>query len=88
MDSTTESVKNFAWQQMDYMWHNHFTFKTTGMVSFEYKEYCVVNTWMDEKTEKPVNPYKYYGKRRTEQLIKEATERIKVQENCELSRRK
>jgi hypothetical protein len=73
---TIEEVKQFAWQQMDYMWHNHSAFKTTGMVSFEYKGYCVVNPWMDEKTEYPVNPYKYYGKTKTDTFIAEAIKSI------------
>lgn len=30
------------------------------MVRFTHKGYCVVNPWMDEKTQKEVDPYQYY----------------------------
>jgi hypothetical protein len=72
-----EKVKQYAWQQMDAMWHNHSVFKTTGMVSFEHKGYTVVNPWLDEKTEKAVNPYSYYGKEKTEYFIREVKKRLK-----------
>lgn len=52
-----EQVKEFAWQQMDVMWHDGSGLATINMVKFAYKGYCVVNPWMDEKTEKSVDPY-------------------------------
>ena len=42
---------------------------------------------MDEKTEKSVNPYEYYGKRRTERFIEEVIEKIKELGDCDISRR-
>ena len=87
MEVKMESVKNFAWNQMDAMWHDGSGLATIDMVKFTYKGYCVVNPWMDEKTEKEVDPYQYYGKQRTEQFFKEATEKIKALGYCEISRR-
>lgn len=67
-----KSIKEFAWQQMDAMWHNQTAFKTYGMVSFTYKGYIVVNPWMDERTIHTVNPYIYYSKRKVRKFIKNA----------------
>lgn len=77
MEVTLEEVKQFAWQQMDYMWHNQSALKTCGMIQFTHKGYMVVNPWMDEKTQKEVNPYQYYGKKKTDYFIKMAISRIK-----------
>lgn len=88
MEITIESVKNFAWNQMDAMWHDGSGLSTINMVKFTYKGYVVVNPWMDEKTEKEVNPYQYYGKQRTERFIEEATDRIKAFGDRNLSYRK
>ncbi len=46
------------------------------MVRFTHKGYCVVNPWMDEKTQKEVDPYQYYGKEKTDRFIQEATRKI------------
>lgn len=73
-----EEVKNFAWNQMDAMWHDGSGLATTDMVKFIYKGWIVVNPWMDEKTQKEVDPYKYYGKRRTERFIEEAMRKIRT----------
>ena len=40
------------------------------MVRFTHKGYCVVNPWMDEKTQKEVDPYQYYGKEKTDRFIR------------------
>lgn len=71
-----DDIKEFAWQQMDAMWHNQSEFNTYGMVQFTHKGYTVVNPWMDEKTDNPVDPYEYYGKKKTDYFIKEARKRI------------
>ena len=42
---------------------------------------------MDKKTEKSVNPYEYYGRRRTERFIEEVIEKIKELGDCDISRR-
>lgn len=80
MSKTLSKVKQFAYHQMDAMWHNQSEFKTTGMVSFNYKGYTVVNPWMDEQTNRPVNPYKYYGKKHTKKFIIQAIRHIKKTE--------
>lgn len=87
MEITIEDVKNFAWNQMDSMWHDGSGLATVDMVKFIYKGWIVVNPWMDEKTETEVNPYQYYGKRRTERFIEEATEKIKEWGGHHISRR-
>ncbi len=84
MEITIEQIKEFAWQQMDAMWHDNSGTATINMVKFDYKGYCIVNPWMDEKTEKAVDPYQYYGKRRTEQFVKEAIRTI--QHNRKIAR--
>ncbi len=84
MEITIEQIKEFAWQQMDAMWHDGSGLATINMVKFAYKGYCVVNPWMDEKTEKSVDPYQYYGERRTEQFMEEAIRTI--QHNQEIAR--
>lgn len=71
-----EVIRAFAWKQMDAMWHNNSGLATLNMVKFHYKDYVVVNPWMDEKTEKEVNPYLYYGKSETERFIEDAKKRI------------
>ena len=76
MKITIEQIKEFAWQQMDGMWHDNSGLATINMVKFTYKGYCVVNPWMDEKTQRNVNPYKYYGKDKTEYFIGEARKKI------------
>ena len=76
MKNKTVRVKEFADKQMNAMWHNQSAFKTTGMIKFYYKGYVVVNPWMDEKTEKPVNPYKYYGTKKTKAFIKKVLKRL------------
>lgn len=76
MEITIEQVKEFAWQQLDAMWHDNSGLATIDMVKFTHNGYCVVNPWMDEKTRKAVDPYKYYGKHKTEQFIEEATRTI------------
>lgn len=76
MKITMEDVKKFAWQQMDAMWHDGSGTATIDMVKFSHKGYFVVNPWMDEKTQKDVDPYKYYGKQTTERFIEEATKKI------------
>ena len=83
MEITIEQVKELAWQQMDAMWHDNSGTATIDMVKFTYKGYCVVNPWMDEKTQKAVDPYKYYGKRRTEQFIEKAIRTIKRNKEIE-----
>jgi len=77
MEITIEQVKEFAWQQLDAMWHDNSGTATADMVKFTHKGYYIVNPWMDEKTQKAVDPYKYYGERRTEQFIDEAIRTIK-----------
>lgn len=76
MTVTVDDVKKFAEHQMDVMWHDGSGLATTDMVKFNYHGYCVVNPWMDEKTEHPVNPYKYYGKDRTRHFIQKAKDVI------------
>ncbi len=83
MKITIEQVKDFAWQQLDAMWHDNSGTATIDMVKFDYKGYCIVNPWMDEKTEKSVDPYTYYGKRRTEQFIEKAIRTIKRNKEIE-----
>lgn len=80
MEITIERIKEFAWQQMDAMWHDNYGTDTLRMVKFTYKGYVVVNPWMDEKTQKSVDPYEYYGKRRTERFIEEACRKITLRE--------
>lgn len=87
MEITIEDVKTFAWQQMDAMWHDNYGDSTINMVKFSHNGYVVVNPWMDEKTEKSVNPYEYYGKQRTERFIEEVTEKIRELGDCDISRR-
>lgn len=36
---TMESVKNFAWNQMDAMWHDGSRLATVDMVKFEFNGY-------------------------------------------------
>ena len=84
MKITIEQVKDFAWQQLDAMWHDNSGTATVDMVKFTHKGYYIVNPWMDEKTQKEVDPYKYYGGRRTEQFIDEAIRTI--QHNREIAR--
>ena len=43
MEITIEQVKEFAWQQLDAMWHDNSGTATVNMVKFTYKGYCVVN---------------------------------------------
>ena len=69
---------------MDAMWHDNSGTATADMVKFTHKGYYIVNPWMDEKTQKAVDPYKYYGERRTEQFIDEAIRTI--QHNREIAR--
>lgn len=76
MKVTIEQIKEFAWQQMDGMWHDHSGAATLNMVRLTHKGYCVVNPWMDEKTQKEVDPYQYYGKEKTDRFIQEATRKI------------
>lgn len=76
MEITIEQVKEFARQQMDAMWHDNSGTATIDMVKFTHKGYCVVNPWMDEKTQKEVDPYKYYGKHKTERFIEETMRKI------------
>ena len=84
MEITIEQVKEFAWQQLDAMWHDNSGTATINMVRFDYKGYCIVNPWMDEKTEKAVDPYRYYGKQRTERFVKEVIRTI--QHNREIAK--
>ena len=84
---TTESVKNFAWNQMYAMWHDGSGLATVDMGIFEFNGYWVVNPWMVENTEKSVNPYEYCGKQRTERFIEEVIEKIKELGDCDISRR-
>ena len=84
MKITIEEVKEFAWQQMDGMWHTQTGNPTFGMVQFVHHGYAVVNPWMDEKTKINVDPYEYYGKQKTERFIEEAkrkmiTDRLHIQ---------
>ncbi len=88
MEITIEQVKEFAWQQMDAMWHDGSGLATIDMVKFTHKGYCVVNPWMDEKTEKNVDPYQYYGKRKTEHFIEEAIRTIQRNREIEKQYRK
>ena len=78
MEKTIEDVKTFAWQQMDAMWHDNYGDSTINMVKFSHNGYVVVNPWMDEKTEKSVNPYDYYGKKKTDLFIEEARRMINL----------
>ena len=80
MKVTIETIKIFAWNQMDAMWHDGSGLATTDMVKFTHKGWVVVNPWMDEKTEKEVDPYQYYGKRKTDNFISEASKRIQASE--------
>ena len=82
-----ENVKNFAWNQMDAMWHDNSGLATTTMVKFYYKGYIVVNPWMDEKTRKSVNPYKYYGKKRTKKFIRQVLREMKQKKIKEVKKR-
>lgn len=82
-----ENIKNFAWNQMDAMWHDNSGLATINMVKFYYKGYIVVNPWMDEKTIKSVNPYKYYGKRRTKKFIKQVLREMKRQKIKKVEKR-
>ena len=72
MRVTMKDVKDFAFRQMDGMWHDGSGLTTTNMVKFIFKKYVVVNPWMDETTQRKVNPYKYYGKKRTKTLHQES----------------
>ena len=45
MEITIEQVKEFAWQQLDAMWHDNSGTATINMVRFDYKGYCIVNPW-------------------------------------------
>lgn len=76
MKVTLADVKDFAWKQMDGMWHDGSGLATTDMVRFIFKGYVVVNPWMDEKTQRKVNPYKYYGRKRTRRFIRRAVKVI------------
>lgn len=78
MEIPLESVKDFARNQMDAMWHDNYGDSTINMVKFSHNGYTVVNPWMDEKTRKEVDPYQYYGKQRTERFIEETVERIRA----------
>ena len=69
---------------LDAMWHDNSGTATISMVRFDYKGYCIVNPWMDEKTEKAVDPYRYYGKQRTERFVKEVIRTI--QHNREIAK--
>jgi len=79
MKVTIEKIKEFAWQQMDGMWHDQSGTATMDMVRFTHNGYCVVNPWMDEKTQKDVDPYQSYGKEKTDHFIREATKKIEKQ---------
>lgn len=72
-------IKRFAWEQMDSMWHNQSPFKTRDMVCFTYKNYIVVNPWMNEKTTQKVNPFTYYGRKKTNDFITKAINRFEKQ---------
>ena len=87
MRVTMKDVKDFAFRQMDGMWHDGSGLATVDMVKFDFNGYWVVNPWMDEKTEKSVNPYEYYGKQRTQPFIEEVIEKIKELGDCDISRR-
>lgn len=82
MEITMEDIKTFAQQQMDAMWHDGSGLATVGMVKFEFNGYWVVNPWMDEKTEKSINPYDYYGKKKTDLFIKEARKMIRLRKTA------
>ena len=43
MEITIEQVKEFAWQQLDAMWHDNSGTATISMVRFDYKGYCIVH---------------------------------------------
>lgn len=88
MKVTLADVKAFAWRQMDGMWHDGSGLATTDMVRFIFKGYVVVNPWMDEKTQRKVNPYKYYGSRRTRRFIRKAVKAIQRDRAIEAQHRR
>lgn len=88
MKVTLADVKDFAWGQMDGMWHDGSGLATTDMVRFIFKGYVVVNPWMDEKTQRKVNPYKYYGRKRTKRFIRRAVKVIQRDRAVEAQHRR
>lgn len=88
MKVTLADVKDFAWRQMDGMWHDGSGLATTDMVRFIFKGYVVVNPWMDEKTQRKVNPYKYYGRKRTKRFIRRAVKVIQRDRAVEAQHRR
>lgn len=88
MKVTLADVKDFAWKQMDGMWHDGSGLATTDMVRFIFKGYVVVNPWMDEKTQRKVNPYKYYGRKRTRRFIRRAVKVIQRDRAVEAQHRR
>lgn len=88
MKVTLADVKDFAWRQMDGMWHDGSGLATTDMVRFIFKGYVVVNPWMDEKTQRKVNPYKYYGRKRTRRFIRRAVKVIQRDRAVEAQHRR
>lgn len=88
MKVTLADVKDFAWRQMDGMWHDGSGLATTDMVRFIFRGYVVVNPWMDEKTQRKVNPYKYYGRKRTRRFIRQAVKVIQRDRAVEAQHRR
>ena len=88
MKVTLADVKDFAWRQLDAMWHDNSGTATISMVRFDYKGYCIVNPWMDEKTQRKVNPYKYYGRKRTKRFIRRAVKVIQRDRAVEAQHRR
>lgn len=85
---TLADVKDFAYKQMDAMWHDGSGLVTKDMVRFTFNRYCVVNPWMDEKTKRRVNPYSYYGRKRTRRFIKQAIKVIQRDRELEEKHRR
>lgn len=88
MRVTMKYVKDFAFRQMDGMWHDGSGLATTNMVKFIFKKYVVVNPWMNETTQRKVNPYKYYGKKRTKRFIRRAVKVIQRDREIEKQHRR
>lgn len=88
MRVTMKDVKDFAFRQMDGMWHDGSGLATTNMVKFIFKKYVVVNPWMDETTQRKVNLYKYYGKKRTKRFIRRAVKVIQRDREIEKQHRR
>lgn len=63
-----ERAKEYAFMQQDWLVHHNFM-DTRECVFIQYRGKLISDPWMDEKCEKPVDPFAYYGEKKTTDFI-------------------